>query len=85
MSYCGNTTLVVIVRSIHHLNVIDSESRQSLNWSQKLDRSFVSKFFWDGRTGGLWHGSRKGKIEDHGYNNFVFPNQKNKPVDGYSF
>ena len=28
--------------------------------------------------GALWHGSRMEKIEDHGYKNFVFPNQGNK-------
>ena len=33
-----------------------------------------------GREGVLWQGSRTEKIEDHGYNNFVFLNHENKQV-----
>ena len=39
----------------------------------------------EGRTGGgLWHGSRTEKIEDHGCKNFIFLNHENKQVR-YSF
>ena len=34
--------------------------------------------------GGLWHGSRISKIEDHGHKKFVFPNRENKKAR-YSF
>ena len=44
---------------------------------QKLSVSFVYKRV---AQGGLWHGSRTEKIENHGSRslNFVFPNHENK-------